>query len=154
MVVGDITSQQFDNAMREYNARKHIKPARVDPSPTQGSDMTAVKDAGGNLLAEGPQMNNMSVMQLPPPSGGANNEITQIENASEKEALQTGTNHTGEYASRIGSLSQAMDEDENEEEEEPSQQPPQGNQQPPQGNQQTLPSSLGVAVRRDMRQGM
>jgi len=150
MVAGDITSQQFDNAMRAFNAREPMQGGnvRVDPS-TQGSGMTAVIDAGDNQLAQGPQMNNMSVMQLPPPSGGANNEITQIENAGEKEALQTGTNHTGEYASRIGSLSQAIDEDENEEEDPSQQVRVVDNQRPPQGNRQQGPSTLRDAYNMD-----
>ena len=148
MVAGDITSQQFDNAMRAFNAREPIEPVRVDPS-TQGSGSVVPVLASGQPVP--PQL------MLPPPmnapSGGANDEITQIENASEKEALQTGTNHTGEYGSRIKSLSQAMNEDENEEEEDPSQQVlVQNNQPPPQGNQQL--STLDAAVRRDAQQGM
>lgn len=152
MVAGDITSQQFDNAMRAFNAREPIEPVRVDPS-TQGSGMTAVKDAGGNLLA-GPEMNSMSVRQLPPPAGsvGSGNETADREGQglNDTQGFNFKTENEPGDNMKPKTLADAMQEDE---EEDPSRQVRVvDNRQPPQGNREQGPSTLRDAYNMDERE--
>jgi len=148
------TREEFDSAIDEINARKPMQGGnvRVDPSPAQGSGMTAVLDAGNNLLA-GPEMNSMSVRQLPPPAGsvGSGNETAdrQGQGINDAQGFNFETENEPGDNMKPKTLAGAMKEDE---EEDPSRQVGVvGNQQPPQVNRQQEPSTLRGAYDMDER---
>ncbi len=140
-------NQVFNDLNQAF--KNYSNTSRVNP--TQGSGMTVVVDAGGNQLAQGPQMNNMSAIQLPPAPGSvrSGNESADREGQGINDAQGFNFETENEPGDNMKSktLAGAMQEDE---EKDPSQQVlVQDNQRPPQGNRQQGPSTLRDAYNMD-----
>lgn len=100
------------NMARQANQRQGGASVRFDP--TQGG--TVAVRADGSAI--GPSVVAVqNTASMPAPAGGAGAEIKQIEEVGEQEAVQTGTDHSGDYGKRLA-LPAPQEEEEEEEENE------------------------------------